>query len=110
MPFPRSDRPGGDPWAITTRFIDSTATAGEGADRPGSSVALARALLAFEAEFEAERPARIVLTDASDASLAAALVAAKLLIPLGATAEATASGEANAALIAQLADAYTPSA
>ncbi len=53
---------------------------------------------------------RIVLTDASDVSLAAALVAAKLLIPLGATADATASGEANAVLIAQLADAYTPSA
>lgn len=51
-----------------------------------------------------------MLTDASDASLAAALAAAKLLIDVRATAAATESAGANADLIAQLADAYTPSA
>jgi hypothetical protein len=71
---------------------------------------LARALLSFEAEFEAERPEAIVLTDASDAALAAALVGAKLLIPVRATDDAIEPASVNAALIAQLADAYTPSA
>src|SRR5262245_51573338 len=53
-------------------------------DQPGTSAPLARELIRFEAEATAREPGSIVLADDSDASLAAALVATKLLIPLAA--------------------------
>lgn len=107
----RSDRQKRDPCAITVRFIDSSSGPKGPPDRDADSpAALARALLIFEAEFEAQRPEAIVLTDASEAALAAALVAAKLLIPVRATEDAIEPAGVNADLIAQLADAYTPSA
>jgi hypothetical protein len=109
--FCRSDRRKRDPCAIAVRFIDSTSAAEQARDHEsGSPAALAHALLSFEAEFEAERPEAIVLSDASDTALAAALVAAKLLIPVRATEDAIEAAGLNADLIAQLADAYTASA
>jgi hypothetical protein len=77
---------------------------------PRSSAPLARALVAFEAEVESARPDAIVLADDSDAALAAALVGAKLLIEVGATADATRPASSNGRLIAQLAGTYTPAA
>jgi UDP-N-acetylglucosamine 2-epimerase len=69
-----------------------------------SSAPLASALLACEAELEAERPERVVLLDDSDVALAAALVATKLLIPVAAASGARSPASANGRLIAQLAD------
>ena len=76
-------------------------------DPPGSSAALARALASFEADALAQEPDSIVLADDSDAALAAALVAAKLLIRVSAADAARDPSSANGRLIAQLADAYT---
>ncbi len=77
-------------------------------DEPGDTGAgLARHLVAFEAEFAAQRPARVVLGDASDAALAAALVAAKMLIALEALSAATDTTALNGRLIAQLVSTYT---
>jgi hypothetical protein len=78
-------------------------------DPPGSSAPLARDLTRFEAQALDSMPDSILLADDSDASLAAALVATKLLIPLAATDHARRSSTANGRLIAQLADAYTRS-
>ena len=64
---------------------------------------MARHLVAFEAEFAIEPPAIVVLADASDVSLAAALVATKMLIEVEATAAATDATTLNGRLIAQLA-------
>ena len=50
----------------------------------------------------------MVLADDSDEALAAALVAAKLLIELEATASASATTSMNGRLIAQLAGGSTP--
>jgi hypothetical protein len=81
----------------------------EGSDRATASNAeLAELLLEFEASLGAERPERVVVADDSDASLAAALVAAKLLIPLEAMPAATEVASDNGRVIAQLATAYTP--
>ena len=79
-------------------------------DRPGSSAALARALVAFEQDASGQQMEPIVLADDSDAALAAALVGSKLLIPVLAGPAATDPPTANARLIAQLAAAYTRSA
>lgn len=68
---------------------------------------LAAAMTELETRLEAERPEAVVLADDSDRSLAAALVATKLLIPVRATADASSAATANGRLIAQLADAYT---
>jgi UDP-N-acetylglucosamine 2-epimerase len=76
---------------------------------PGSSAALAAALVELERLIEAQQPEQVLLTDDSDAALAAALVATKLLVPVAATNEATGSGSVNARLISQLAAAYTES-
>ena len=76
-------------------------------DPPGSSAALARAVVSFEAEALAREPDSIVLADDSDAALAAALVAAKLLIRVSAADAARDPSSANGRLIAQLAGAYT---
>jgi hypothetical protein len=69
--------------------------------------ALADALLALERRLLDERPAKVVLADASDSALAAALVAAKAGIPLEATAAATEAPTSNGRVIAQLAASYT---
>ncbi len=73
-----------------------------------STASLARALVAFEARFEAAPPNSVVLEDDSDAALAAALVAAKLGIELAARPEARTAKSANGCAIAQLAGTYTP--
>ena len=72
-----------------------------------SGAGLARHLVAFEVEFAAQRPARVTLGDASDASLAAALVATKMSIALEATPAARDASALNGRLIAQLAPTYT---
>lgn len=95
---------------MSTRFIDRSSAGSEASQQGSATASLAAALVRFEAEWSAERPGEIVLTDASDAALAAALAASKLLIPVRATAAAIAGPGTNADLIAQLADAYTPSA
>jgi hypothetical protein len=64
---------------------------------------LAAALVALEAEFEAEPPDAVLVADDSEIALAAALVATKLLISLEATAEATAADSPNGRVLAQLA-------
>jgi UDP-N-acetylglucosamine 2-epimerase len=63
---------------------------------------LAAALVALETAFEAERPEAVVLADDSEVALAAALVAAKLLIPVETTAGA-ATDSPNGRVLAQLA-------
>jgi hypothetical protein len=60
-------------------------------------------LRSFEHALSDDPPERVVLADDSDAALAAALVASKLLIPLESRVDASESPSANAALIAQLA-------
>ena len=90
--------------------MELTTIRGDGAaprDGAGSVAALAGALTELEARFEAERPEAILLVDDSDTALAAALVAAKLLIPIKASGDATSPASDNARLIAQLADTYT---
>jgi hypothetical protein len=83
----------------------------EGGDEPQVSTArLAELLVSYERSLEAERPAAVVLADASDASLAAALAASKLLIPLEAVPAAIEAPSDNGRVIAQLASAYTPRA
>ena len=72
-----------------------------------SAAGLARHLVAYEAEFAAHRPARVTLGDASDAALAAALVATKMLIALEATPAARDASALNGRLIAQLVPTYT---
>ena len=77
---------------------------------PDSVATLARALVALERRIESERPDSILLADASDTALAAAVVAAKLQIPLRAAATATDPASTNGRLIAQLAGTYTGAA
>lgn len=74
------------------------------ASEPGepSVAGLARHLVEFEADFAIEPPAIVVLADASDMSLAAALVATKQLIEVEATVVATDAATLNGRLIAQL--------
>jgi UDP-N-acetylglucosamine 2-epimerase len=76
-----------------------------GAPEPTDNAATARlttALVALEAQFEAERPEAVVVADDSEVALAAALVATKLLIPLEAS-EAATTGSPNGRVLAQLA-------
>lgn len=79
----------------------------EAGDGPGSSAALGRCLVELESELERARPGAVLLADASDAALAAAIVAAKLLITVEAVDAATDGGGVNARLISQLAPTYT---
>jgi hypothetical protein len=72
-----------------------------------SVVALARALVRFEADARARAIAAIVLADDSDAALAAALVGAKLPVDVFAVAPAREAPSPNGQLIRQLASAYT---
>ena len=75
----------------------------------GTSIdGLAALLLEFERTLSADPPDRVVLADDSDEALAAALVAAKLLIELEATASASATASMNGRLIAQLAGGQAP--
>ena len=74
-------------------------------EEDGSS--LPDALRAHERHLLADPPDRIVLRDASDNALAAAVVATKLGVAVEATAAATDAPTTNARLIAQLAASYT---
>ena len=80
-------------------------------DGDGEIPQLAAALRAFESQFDEERVDRVVLADSSDLSLAAVLVATKMLIPVGALVDrGSDQGEGgpfgmNARLIELLADA-----
>jgi UDP-N-acetylglucosamine 2-epimerase len=90
--------------------VELTTIGGDGpsARADAASIAeLAGALTELEARFAAERPEGVLLVDDSDTALAAALVAAKLLIPIKASRDATSPASDNARLIAQLADTYT---
>jgi hypothetical protein len=69
----------------------------------GEIQALADELVRLESALEEQRPAAVLLADASDHALAAALVATKLLIPV-ATVGVDGAEDANARLLAQLAD------
>jgi hypothetical protein len=82
---------------VSTLVVDAGAAAAPGA--PG----LAGLLRHFERAVEADAPELVVLEDDSDAALAAALVAVKLLIPVEARPRATEPASVNARLIAQLA-------
>ena len=81
------------------------------ASRDGQIAELAAELRAFERLFGDERVERVVLAGSSNLSLAAVLVATKMLIPVGALQDATRAeaGEGpsalNARLIEHLADA-----
>ena len=73
----------------------------------GSPGGLARCLVELERELERDPPEAVVLADASDASLAAAIVAAKLLIAVE-PAAAAAGDDLNARVISQLATSPAP--
>lgn len=80
-----------------------------GEDEPaGSSAALARCLVELEAEMQRERPQCVVAAGDSDAALAGAIVAAKLLIPVESAPGEAGAGSVNAELISRLAGTYTP--
>jgi hypothetical protein len=77
-------------------------------DRPdepqsGEIAALAAELLRLEASLSERQPAAVVLVDAGDRALAAALVATKLLIPVAVVGVDGAEGQ-NEDLLAQLGD------
>lgn len=72
----------------------------DGSDLPAALRALERRLID-------EAPERVVLADASDTALAAALVATKLGIPVIAEPSASETSATNGRLIAQLSGAYT---
>lgn len=96
---------------MTALFVDnSTVSPPAGDDQARATAPLAHALMAFEQRFEADRPEAVVLTDDSDAALAAALVALKLLIAVEAAPAARDAPTANGRLIGQLAGTYTPAA
>jgi len=62
-------------------------------------------LRSYEHTLSADPPDRVVLADDSDAALAAAIVASKLLIPLESRVNASEAANPNGALIARLAGA-----
>ena len=70
---------------------------------PGEIAALAAELLRLEASLSERQPAAVVLADAGDRALAAALVATKLLIPVAVVGVDGAEGQ-NEDLLAQLGD------
>ncbi|MGH2986006.1 MAG: hypothetical protein ACRDLO_04880 [Solirubrobacterales bacterium] len=70
---------------------------------------LARLLVELERSLSADPPDKVVLADASDDALAAALVATKLLIAVEAAPAAMDPQSSNGRLIAQLAT-YTSAA
>jgi hypothetical protein len=75
---------------------------------PEPSVArLAGLLVEFERSLSPDPPERIVLADASDDALAAALVASKLLIAVEAAPAAVDPRSSNGRLLAQLATRVT---
>lgn len=96
---------------MTVLFVEnSTVSPPAGGAEARATAFLAHALTGFEERFEADRPETVVLTDDSDAALAAALVALKLLIPVEAAPGARDAPTANGRLIDQLAGTYTPPA
>jgi hypothetical protein len=95
---------------IGKRFEVTELIVKAGPQAPEPSVGgLARLLVDFERSLSAEPPDRIVLADASDEALAAALVATKLLIAVEAKPDARDPQTPNGRLIAQLAT-YTSAA
>jgi hypothetical protein len=82
----------------------------EPVDAADTAAGLAAALVAFEAEVSGRQIESIVLADASDAALAAALIGTKLPVDVYAVAAAREAPSANGRLIGQLAAAYTPPA
>lgn len=70
---------------------------------PGSPAELADAFRDAERRMETEMPEIVRLEDASDQALAAALVAAKLLVPVSASHAASDPATANGRLIALIA-------
>jgi hypothetical protein len=90
--------------AMSVRVIDA-----DGAHEL-STAEFAERLVSLEQHLTRARPEAVVLADDSDASLAAALVASKLLIPLEAMPAAIEAPSDNGRVIAQLASAYTPRA
>ncbi len=85
-------------WAAPEHPIDpATPAVGE----------LARALAALETDLGSQQFDSVLLADDSEAALAAALVATKLLIEVSASARARNPETANGRVIIQLADAYT---
>jgi hypothetical protein len=89
---------------IVNRISREFVIESEGA-APLSIAELAGLLRSFEDELTRDQPERVVLADDSDRALAAALVAAKLLIPIEAKAGASGAASANARVISQLASA-----
>ena len=83
--------------------VDSNYAGVPAPDGDAATAGLVAALVALEAEFEAERPELVVAADDSEAALAAALVATKMLIPFEATAEAASADSPNGRVMAQLA-------
>jgi hypothetical protein len=77
----------------------------QAADAPPGG--LAEAFREAERLIEELGPEVVMLADDSDFSLAAAVVAAKLLVPLRAAPDAIEGSGANARLIARLAPSYT---
>jgi hypothetical protein len=73
---------------------------------PGVSTSeFAGLLRSYEEALTRDEPERVVVGDDSDAALAAALVAAKLLIPIESRIDASGAASANGLVIAQLASA-----
>jgi hypothetical protein len=71
---------------------------------PGvSTPEFAGLLRSYEETLSREQPERVVVADDSDSALAAALVAAKLLIPIESRLDASRPASANGQVIAQLA-------
>jgi hypothetical protein len=92
------------------KVLEATSAAGGSARAwDGTQAGLAAALIELEQALEADPPGTVLLADASDVALAAALVATKLLVPVEAVPDATAGDGTNARLIGQLAATYTPS-
>jgi hypothetical protein len=81
--------------------------AGGGGDAPTSG-ALAATLVAIERRLEHERPDAVLLADASDTALAAALVGTKMLIPIGLLDGARTSATENGRVLAQLGETDVP--
>jgi hypothetical protein len=89
--------------ALRAAGVEASVDEPPGADERGEIAALADELLRFESRLREAPPSAVLLLDAGDAALAAALVATKLLIPTGAVGVDGAEGE-NAALLSQIAD------
>jgi hypothetical protein len=88
-------------------LVVEDSTQDDGGEAPGSSAGLARSLVEFEVQMQSERPEVVEIADDSDAALAAAIVAAKLLIPVELSEGALGEESVNSRLISRLAATYT---